>query len=156
MSQQFTGSMNFCKYLNASRLCCCNLCSAFFTWNGMRKITVHTPIHIAWKCQKACVSMTKIIDQGKLFWQFDAGLLRKVCVKYIVNTVHANKTSLLKESSKFSVSAVCSQTPILLLLTFSPRIGTKFCLLSVILLKIRSSCSEGRHMEEALLVTFLA
>lgn len=38
----------------------------------------------------------------------------------------------------------------------SQGVGAKFCLLSVILLDIRSSFSEDRYMEEALLrLTFL-
>lgn len=37
------------------------------TWADVRKITAHSCIHIAEKCQGACAVVTKIVDQGKLF-----------------------------------------------------------------------------------------
>lgn len=80
-------------------------------------------------------------------------------MKCAINPVHANnKIYFLKGSPKLSIYCMLSESYLAFadINASSQGVGAKFCLLSVILLDIRSSFSEDRYMEEALLrLTFL-
>lgn len=79
-------------------------------------------------------------------------------MKYVINTVCKQNIFLTRKFKMIGVYSMLSESYLAFGDTnaFNQCVGTKFCLLSVILLDKRSSFSEGRYMKEAFLrLTFL-